>query len=62
MKKIAILLSVVLIPLFAAAQKSPVDKLFDKYYGQEGFTTVLVNPEMFEVISKMEKQIPLQEL
>ena len=56
MKKIAILLSVVLLPLLAAAQKSPVDKLFDKYYGREGFTTVLVNPEMFEVISKMEKQ------
>jgi hypothetical protein len=56
MKKIALLLSVMLLPLLAAAQNSPVDKLFDKYYGHEGFTTVLVNQEMFEVISKMEKE------
>ena len=55
MKKIAFLLSFVLLPLLAAAQSSQVDKLFDKYAGSEGFTTVLVNPELFEVISSMEK-------
>ena len=55
MKKIAFLISIMLLPLFAGAQKSPIDKLFDKYYGKKGFTSVLVNKEMFEVITKMEQ-------
>ncbi len=56
MKKIGLLLSIMLLPALAIAQKSPIDKLFDKYYGKEGFTTVLVNREMFEVVSHMEKE------
>ena len=55
MKKIAFLLPMLMIPFFMNAQKSPVDKLFDKYYGKEGFTTVLVTPDMFEMVVKMEK-------
>ena len=56
MKKIALLLLLFVLPFLAVnAQKSPIDKLFDKYYGKEGFTTVLVNKEAFEVISHMEK-------
>ena len=55
MRKIAFLFTIMLLPLLATAQKSPVDKLFDKYSGMEGFTTVLVNQEIFEVISKMEE-------
>jgi hypothetical protein len=55
MKKIAFLLPLLMIPFLLNAQKSPVDKLFDKYYGKEGFTTVLVTEDMFEVVAKMEK-------
>jgi len=55
MRKIAFLLPLLVLPILLNAQKSPVDKLFKKYYGKEGFTTVLVNKEMFEVIAKMEK-------
>ena len=55
MKKIALLLTVLVLPLMLTAQKTPIDKLFDKYYGKEGFTTVLVNEDMFEVISNMEE-------
>jgi hypothetical protein len=55
MKKIAFLLLILVLPFLTNAQKSPIDKLFDKYYGKEGFTTVLVNEEAFEVISHMEK-------
>ena len=54
MRKIAFLLPFLLLPLLVNAQKTPIDKLYDKYYGKEGFTTVLVNEEMFEVISNME--------
>ena len=55
MRKIAFLLSMLVLPITLSAQKSPVDKLFSKYYGKEGFTTVLVNAEMFEVVANMEK-------
>jgi hypothetical protein len=55
MKKIAFLIPFLVLPLLLNAQKSPVDKLFNKYYGKEGFTTVLVTEDMFEVIAKMEK-------
>ena len=55
MRKIALLLPLLVLPILINAQKSPIDKLFKKYYGKEGFTTVLVNEEMFEVIAKMEK-------
>jgi hypothetical protein len=33
------------------AQNPAVDKLFDKYQGREGFTTVLVNKDIFKLIS-----------
>ncbi len=56
MKKIALLLPLLALTLLVNAQRSQIDDLFDKYYGKEGFTTVLVNQEMFEVISNMEKE------
>ncbi len=55
MKKIALVLSLFALPILVNAQQTPVDRLFEKYYGKEGFTTVLVNEEMFEVISNMEE-------
>ena len=56
MRKIAFLLPILLLPLLVNAQKSPIDELFDKYYGKDGFTTVLVTQDMFEVISNMESE------
>lgn len=55
MKKIAFLLPLLVLPFLVNAQKSPIDKLFDKYYGKEGFTSVLINEEAFEVIADLEK-------
>jgi hypothetical protein len=56
MKKIALFIPVLLLPLLLTAQNTPIDKLFEKYYGKEGFTTVLVTEDMFEVISNMEEE------
>ena len=56
MRKIALLLPLLILPLLVNAQKSPIDQLFEKYSGKEGFTTVLVNEEMFKVISHMEEE------
>ena len=55
MKKIALIIPVLLVPLMLTAQTKSIDKLFKKYYGKEGFTTVLVNKDMFEVIANMEE-------
>ena len=56
MKKIALFIPVLLLPLMLTAQNTPIDKLFKKYSGQEGFTTVLVTQDMFKVISNLEEE------
>ena len=33
--------------------QSPIDKVFDKYSGQDGFTTVNISKEMFQMLMKM---------
>ena len=55
MKKIALFTVILMVPVFLAARNSPIDKLFKKYNGHEGFTSVLLNQEMFEIFSKMVK-------
>lgn len=47
-------LILILISLNTIAQKDPVDKLFEKYSGKEGFTTVLISSKMFSMFSDME--------
>ena len=44
----------IMISLSAFAQKDPVDKLFEKYSGKDGFTTVLISSKMFSIFSDME--------
>ena len=56
MKKIALFIPVLLLPLLMTAQNTPIDKLFKKYSGKEGFTTVLVTEDMFKVISNLEEE------
>ena len=43
MKKLVLILIVALAPAFVIAQNSAVEKLFKKYGGQDGFTTITVN-------------------
>ncbi len=45
MKKLILILAVVL-PMAVLAQKSPVDKLFDKYANQKGLTTVNISGKL----------------
>lgn len=44
----------IMISLSVFAQKNPVDKLFEKYSGKDGFTTVLISSKMFSMFSEME--------
>ena len=40
------------IPLLVNAQ-SPIDKVFDKYASQEGFTTVNITKELFQMLMQL---------
>jgi hypothetical protein len=42
------------IPAFMMAQNSAIDKLFNKYKGREGVTTVQISPELFQVMKAMD--------
>jgi hypothetical protein len=53
MKKIILILAV-LLPMAVLAQKSPVDKLFDKYANQKGFTTVNISGKLLGFASSIE--------
>ncbi len=54
MKRFVLLVIAVALPAFLLAQNSAVDKLFNKYKGKEGVTTVQISPELFQVINAME--------
>ena len=44
--------------LLAMGQKSAVDKVFDKYSGKEGYTTVYISSFMFNMLSNLETDDP----
>lgn len=44
------------ISLSIFAQKNPVDRLFDKYGGKDGFTTVYISGKMFSLISDIQDE------
>lgn len=53
MKKLVLILAVML-PLAVLAQKTPVDKLFEKYANQKGFTTVNISGKLLGFASQLE--------
>lgn len=53
MKKLILILTVVL-PLAILAQKTPVDKLFDKYANKKGFTTINISGKLLGFASQLE--------
>ncbi len=57
MKKL--LLSIALIVgMLAANGQTPVDKIFKKYAGQDGYTTVIINSFMFKLMASIETDDP----
>jgi hypothetical protein len=52
MKKFALFLIVALAPAFVFAQNSAVEKLFKKYGGQDGFTTVTINSGLLKMAAE----------
>ena len=53
MKKLLLILAVVL-PMAVLAQKTPVDRLFEKYANQKGFTTVNISGKLLGFASQMD--------
>ncbi|MEN8227637.1 MAG: DUF4252 domain-containing protein [Bacteroidota bacterium] len=48
----------IMFTLTAFSQQSAVDKVFDKYSGQEGYTTVYISSFMFNLLSNLESDDP----
>lgn len=58
MKKVILIFLVITLPLLGLAQNTPVDELFDKYSGKEGFTSVYITSYMFSMFSELETDDP----
>jgi len=54
MKKLFLMLVVGMLSISALMAQTAVDKIFDKYNGQEGFTNVTINQYLFEMIARMD--------
>jgi hypothetical protein len=57
MKRISIIVAM-LVLCGGIFGQSPVDKVFDKYAGQEGYTTVVINSFMFKFLASIESDDP----
>ncbi len=53
---IQIFIAALLILPFAGKSQSPADALFDKYSGQEGFTSVYITQHMFSLFADIETE------
>lgn len=66
MKKISILLTMLILPMMVFSQSAAIDKIIDKYSGQEGVTIVNIGPELFTMLSNMDDNaqddLPLNKL
>ncbi|MCK4747645.1 MAG: DUF4252 domain-containing protein [Bacteroidales bacterium] len=50
--------ALILLSLVTFGQKSAVDKVFDKYSGKDGYTTVYISSFMFNLLSSLEVEDP----
>jgi hypothetical protein len=68
MKRVALFLLTLAVPALMMAQNDAIDKLINKYKGQDGVTVVNIGPELFQVVKGMEiedleeQDIPLDKI
>lgn len=53
-KALIVMLLTFMISVNAISQKDAVDRIFDKYSGQEGFTTVYISSKMFSLFAEID--------
>ena len=58
MKRIVLGGMLMIFALSAFGQKSAVDKVFDKYSGKDGYTTVFISSYMFNLMSSIDSDDP----
>ncbi len=58
MKRIVLGVTLVMLTFLAMGQNSAVDKIFDKYNGKEGYTTVYISSFMFNLLNSLETDDP----
>ena len=58
MKRIILSGVAIIFPLTVFGQKSAVDKIFDKYSGKDGYTTVYISSFMFKLLSQLDVDDP----
>lgn len=60
MKKLAILMTMMFLAFAftASAQDSPTSKLYDKYSGKDGYTTVSISKELFGMFAEIDMDDP----
>lgn len=56
MKKLVLFALLFALPLAGWGQRSPVDDLFDKYNGREGFTSVYISSKMFSLLARIDSE------
>lgn len=56
MKRFLIALFMLVLSSILMGQNSPVDKLFEKYSGKEGYTSVYISEYMFSLFSSMDTE------
>ncbi len=58
MKKLSLIILVSVFPLLVFSQHPSVNKLFEKYAGKDGFTTVYISKNLFKMIGEMNLDDP----
>lgn len=58
MKKLSLIILVFIFPLLVFSQHNAVNKLFEKYAGKEGFTTVYISRNLFKMVGEMNLDDP----
>lgn len=61
MKKISIIIALIIFPFLSNAQDF-VDQLIEKYQGQKGFTTVIVNKGLLDLAAAMDDDKDLEKM
>lgn len=56
MKKLALYIILAALPLSSFCQKSPVDELFERYDGKDGFTSVYISSKMFSLLARIDTE------
>ncbi len=53
MKRFTTFILAITLPIVTIAQPEALDNIFDKYEGQEGYTTIIITKYMFQLFSKI---------